>query len=124
MKTFDKYAYLESVESPSVRASYRRTLEKHNAWSTIANVDVRVFCFTERYYKNGRKNFPKKPSETERFDWGPREYLNCITAIPFFKDRVEMGYTQYGFIPVKLTHYSFDGNLKWVRRFAFEDRED
>ena len=122
MKTFDKYAYLDSVESARTKASYLKTLEKYNVWTTIANIDLKVTCVSEKYRKDGRKTFPTTPTEAEVIDhWTTEQYLNCITSIPFFRDRVEKGYTPYGYVPIKLTSYSPDGNEKWVRRFTFTE---
>lgn len=123
MKAFDYNAWFNEAH-PAFQKSYRKTLDKYNVSRSFYYTDQKVFLKVERFRKDGRKNFPSKPCETEYFDWGTREYLNAVTAIPFFKDRVTMGYTAWGYIPVMMTCYSPDGNEKIRRTFHFEAQED
>lgn len=66
-------------------------------------------------YNRYGKRWKEKSSETK--DVSGEFYYNCLSSIPFFKDRVERAYTYAGYIPVKLTCYSPDKTIKIVREF-------
>ena len=60
------------------------------------------------------------PTETIEKEFHVDNYLNVISSIPIFKDRVTYGNTMYGRIPMKLSCISWGtGNLKAVREFKF-----
>ena len=51
-------------------------------------------------------------------------YMNVIESIPFFRrlgsERVSMGYTYVGYVPVEISSISPDGTEKIVRKYKFE----
>jgi len=83
-------------------------------------------CETKRYVKNGRR-WTETDAETEPMTG--YYYCNGIDAIPFFRglggtERVELGHTCYGNIPVSITSTSPDGGTRIVRTFTFDGRRD
>lgn len=61
-----------------------------------------------------------KETSTETQDVSGEFYYNCLSAIPFFKDRVEQAYTYAGYIPVKLVCYSPNKMIKIVHEFNID----
>lgn len=72
-----------------------------------------------RYEKQGRKTFPKKPTETTVEKIPFEHYLNYISSIGFFGDYVEKTYTYCGYICTRLVAKSPDGQEKVERIFNF-----
>ncbi len=54
-------------------------------------------------------------------------YMNVVEAVPFFRklgtERVTMGYTYAGYVPVEISSISPDKTEKVVRRYKFEPAE-
>ena len=74
----------------------------------------------ETYEKLGRKNFPKKATETETQEISARQLACYLSSISFFGDRVEKNYTPAGYIATKLTCTSPDKEIKIIRKFRYE----
>lgn len=103
--------------------------------TATANINVEsidrlciVSVVTERYEcMESGKNWQSKPYQREEKEVDGQFYHNSVAAIPVFrslggKERVTMGYTFAGYIPVELTSVSPDGAEKVVRRFTFTPR--
>lgn len=73
-----------------------------------------------RYEKQGRKNFPKKPTTSEEHEADARNYACYLSSIGFFGDRIYESYTHCGCIPTRLTCVSPDGEIKVERIFKLE----
>jgi hypothetical protein len=78
---------------------------------------------TIKYYRrtsSGR--WSSKPYKTETLDYAVDQYLNTITSIPMFKDRVTREYLKWGYIPTRLSCVSWgDASTKAVREFTFKN---
>jgi hypothetical protein len=75
------------------------------------------------------KSWKKNPANVEEKEIKFEEYFNYLSSIEFFKnlggyERVEKTYTYKGYIPTKLTSISPDKNIKIVRSFKIEKKED
>jgi len=72
------------------------------------------------YYDKQSNGSWKKDIERSTIEKVSNEYYNnTIDAIPMFKDKVYRSYTKYGYIPTRLTAYSWgDGSTKVVREFT------
>ena len=92
--------------------------------SMQAEIDKGKYKLTvtsEEYHRTPSGRWQSKPYETETYDIGVEYYLNVITSIPIFKDRVSKGYTKYGYIPTELSCVSWGtGDTKARRVFKFE----
>ncbi len=88
--------------------------------SFCSKMDDKVGTVTTiRYEKHGSR-WVEKERKTEELTG--RFYCNCVDAVPFFRniggyERVGMGYTFMGYIPVEITSISPDKTMKTVRRF-------
>lgn len=82
--------------------------------------NYKVTMTQETYEKLGRKNFPKKPTETEIEEIDARQLACYLSSISFFGDRVEKNYTPAGYIATKLTCTSPNKEIKIIRRFKYE----
>lgn len=74
------------------------------------------------------KSWKSKPDSEECRKIPAEWYHNYFDAIPFFRnlggsERVEMGYTYAGYLPVLLTSISPDREKKIVRKFYVLDDE-
>ena len=75
----------------------------------------------KRYEKGNRKGFPRKPTEETKEIIDARQYACYVSSIGFFKDKVSMGYTFFGYIPVGLKAISWgNGDTKVIREFNFK----
>ena len=105
--------------------NYKKELVKMNVWDEIECLDefYTITLTQETYEKQGRKCFPRKATETEVSEITTRNYLNYLTSIGFFGDRVEKSYTYIGLVPTKLTCTSPDKEVKIIRRFKIERKD-
>jgi hypothetical protein len=78
---------------------------------------------TKIWYLESRKDFSKIPQSIEAEEITARQYACYITSIGFFNDRVSRSYTPVGIIPVRLTCYSPDRNIKIERTFSVIERD-
>ena len=83
-------------------------------------VNYKITMTKEIYEKLGRKNFPRKATETETVEINARQLACYLSSISFFNDRVEKNYTTAGYIATKLTCTSPDKEIKIIRRFKYE----
>ena len=83
-------------------------------------VNYKVTMTQEKYEKLGRKNFPRKATETEVKEINARQLACYLSSISFFNDRVERNYTPAGYIATKLTCTSPDKETKIIRKFRYE----
>ena len=77
---------------------------------------------TTKFEKHGSR-WKKVGENTEELTG--RFYCNCVDAVPFFRniggyERVGMGYTYMGYIPVEVVSISPDKMQKVVRDFKIE----
>lgn len=86
----------------------------------LYNIEVK----TEVYFKDGRKNFPKKPSKVEDYQVISLDYfMNFISGIGCFNDRIEKGYTQVGYLMKKSSCKNpYDNNTKIIRYFRYNHK--
>ena len=83
-------------------------------------VNYKITMTKEIYEKLGRKNFPRKATETETTVINARQLACYLSSISFFNDRVERNYTPAGYIATKLTSTSPDKEIKIIRKFRYE----
>ena len=103
------------------KKSYRVTLKHYPATSALFEVENVGVCRITTESKNG-KSWKASDVKTEEMNF--EYYFNTLEAIPFFRnlggrERVTNAQTQYGYIPVKLTSISPDGNTRTIREFIF-----
>ena len=82
--------------------------------------NCKITMTKETYEKLGRKNFPKKATETEVKEINARQLACYLSSISFFNDRVERNYTPAGYIVTKLTCISPNKETKIIRKFKYE----
>ena len=82
--------------------------------------NYKITMTQETYEKLGRKNFPRKATETETQEINARQLACYLSSISFFGDRVEKNYTPAGYIATKLTCTSPDKEIKIIRKFRYE----
>lgn len=75
---------------------------------------------SNRYEKQGRKNFPKNPTTTEKEVISARNYACYMSSIGFFGDKVYKSYTYCGYIPTRIVCKNPDNTVKVERIFKFE----
>ena len=83
----------------------------------------KIILKKEEYRKEGRKNFPKNPSETTTREITIEEYDNIFSSTDFFKslggsERIYKNYTLAGYIPTKLVSISPDEEIKIIRKIS------
>ena len=92
-----------------------------NMQEAIDEGKYRLTVTHEKYHRTPGGRWQKKPYESKTEVIGAEFYMNIITAIPLFKDRVSMEYTKYGRIPTELSCVSWGtGETKARRIFKFE----
>ena len=82
--------------------------------------NYKITMTQETYEKLGRKNFPRKATETETQEISARQLACYLSSISFFNDRIEKNYTTAGYIATKLTSTSPDKEIKIIRKFRYE----
>lgn len=94
---------------------------------TIVNAlkGYKIILTKEEYKKEGRKYFPKKPTNTSVEEITYKEYDNIFFSINFFKslggsERVYKSYTIAGYIPTKLVSTSPGKETKVIRKIRIE----
>ena len=114
----NEYADLPYIE---FRKKFHRTLKAYPGMECTYNPHYVYRVETTKYYKRGNKWIEKEGEKMIETVPG-NYYMNMIDAIPFFRnlggsERVTMGYTLAGYIPVQLSSISPDGKEKIVRKF-------
>lgn len=109
--------------------SYIKILAKYNVYlGEMANMqaaidrgEFKLTIVNERYHRTPSGRWQSKPYETQTQEIDAEFYMNTITSIPLFKDRVVKTYTQYGYIPTELSCVSWGtADTKAKRTFKFE----
>lgn len=103
------------------RKKFYSTLKRYPGMECTYNPHYAYRIETTKYYKIGSKWHEKTDERTVETVPG-HYYMNMIDAIPFFRnlggsERVQMGYTLAGYIPVQLSSISPDGKEKILRKF-------
>lgn len=114
----NEYADMSYIEFTK---KFHRTLKRYPGMECTYNPHYAYEVTTTKYYKVGSKWHEKTEEKTVETVPG-NYYMNMIDAIPFFRnlggsERVAMGYTLAGYIPVQLSSISPDGTEKIVRKF-------
>ena len=101
---------------------YEKLFKKYNLFlSDFNTLENYTITMTEnRYEKQGRKNFPQKPTTTKTENITVRQYACYMSSIDFFNDRVEKTYTSFGYKPYRLTCKNPSNDLKIERIFDFK----
>ena len=108
---------------------YNKVFEKYgvsipemaNMQAEIEEGKYRVVVTSEKFHRTASGRWQSKPFETETKEIDARNYINIISAIPLFKDRVKKAYTKYGYLPIELTCISWGtAETKARRTFKFE----
>ena len=73
----------------------------------------------ESFEKLGRKCFPAKATKEEYTVLPLGNYLNTITGVLFFHDRVTRCYDRFGYIPHSMTCHNPDNTKKIRRTFKY-----
>lgn len=102
-------------------AKYHDTLRKYPGMECAYNAHWAYRCTTTKYYKIGGKWHEAENGTSVEIVPG-NYYLNTVASIPVFRglggsERVTMGYTCAGYIPVQVSSISPDRKEKIVRRF-------
>ena len=95
--------------------------EMANMQEAIDNGKYKITLTSEKYHRTPSGRWQSKPYESETIEINAEYYMNTISSIPIFKDRVRSSYTQYGYIPTELSCVSWGtGETKAKRTFRFE----
>lgn len=102
--------------------NYRSVLKTYPGIGNLCEIPGIIGkCETVKYERRGNswKEVSRK-TENMTSDF----YLNCVTAIPFFRslggsERVERGYCMRGYLPLQISSISPDGTMKTKRNFKF-----
>lgn len=112
---------------------YGSTLREYGVYMTdmsqlqadVENGITEIILEKEMFKRLPSGRFPVKPYERSTETVSAEFYLNAISSIPFFKDRVKRSYTLYGHIPTELSCISWGtGDTKATRKFKFIKRGD
>ena len=115
MKDIIEMTYVE------FRKAYHGTLKKYPGMECAYNPHYEYIMQHTKFEKVGAK-WIEKESERYTETITGQHFMNIIDAMPFFrnlggKERVTMGYTLAGYIPVQLDSIAPDGTEKIVRKF-------
>lgn len=122
-----KYEY--EVELNKIFRKYITILSKYgvsipqmaNMQNAIDNGKYKITVIEEKFEKTKSGKWSSNPYKTNTEEIDVEYYLNVISSIPMFKDKVKYKCTKYGKIPYKLTCTSWgDGTVKSIRTFRFE----
>ena len=107
MKTYKEFCELVN--------SYKKAFKKCNVNASMLCDLQNNYVITETItYKEGRK-----VSRHETKVISAEYFGNVLTAVLFFNDRIEKGYTMAGYLPVKLTAVSPDKKTRVIREYAY-----
>ncbi len=114
--------FFEGISPDEFSKTYKWMLKKYPGTSAAHTYFDRPFATIEeiKYEKSGSKW--EEVSRKDKKVITGEFYANCVNAVPFFKnlggrEKVELGYTKAGYIPVYIASISPDGNSKTVRKF-------
>lgn len=119
MELFTNYMEWKK-EAGDYAAKYSKLFSKYGIDPyTMEGHKVVVIEKKETFEKLGRKCYPKKATETEYSVLPLGNYLNTVTGVLFFHDRVERSYTRFGYIPYSMTCHNPDQTKKIRRTFDY-----
>jgi hypothetical protein len=107
-------------EAGDYAAEYSKLFSKYGIDPyTMEGYKVVVIEKKETFEKLGRKCYPKKATKEELTVLPLGNYLNTVTGVMFFHDRVERSYTRFGYIPYSMTCHNPDHTTKIRRTFDY-----
>lgn len=120
MELFTNYREWKK-EAGEYATKYEKLFSKYEIDPYTMENRVVVIEKKEIFEKLGRKCYPKKATVTEYSVLPLGNYLNTVTGVLFFHDRVERSYTKYGYIPYTMTCHKPDNTKKIRRTFKYVD---
>jgi hypothetical protein len=98
---------------------YNWATRKYPCTTNLYELPLEIIARKESYEKVGRKWILV---EEEKFRWNVENYMNCVDAVPFFRnlggyERVTQNYTKYGFLPIQIDSINPDRTKKSVYKF-------
>ena len=118
---FDFWGYINKIDGEGWKKSYLKVFRDMGVCESLVWNNVIAICKTEHFEKQGRKNYPKKATTTDYNALTLDMYLNSLTGILFFHDRVYKTYHKYGYIPLYMTCHNPDQTVKVRRSFEYID---
>ena len=107
MKTYNEFHELVN--------SYKKAFKKCNVNASVLSDLQNNYIISETItYKEGRKVTSRETKVISAEYFG-----NVLTAVLFFNDRIEKGYTMAGYLPVKLTAISPDKKTRVIREYTY-----
>lgn len=104
--------------------AHKFTAGKMTNIGSLYGIEKKVFILTQiTYTKNERGKWTETDRTTEKVT--PEFYLNTIDAVPFFRnmgglERLESGYTYFGYMPIKVSSTNPDRTKKIERLFKVD----
>lgn len=123
-KYFDFWQYINGIENEHYKKMYESLFCKLGVRHDLVWRNVIVVLTVEEFEKQGRKNYPTKPTNVYYNVLTMDRYLNCLTGILFFHDRVKKCYHKYGYIPLYSTCHNPDCTKKIRRNYEYIDLDD
>lgn len=118
MKLFTNYMEWKK-EAGDYAAKYEKLFSKYGINPYAMEKRVLVIEKKETFEKLGRKCYPAKATKTEYTVLPFDNYLNTITGVLFFHDRVTRCYDRFGYIPYTMTCSNPDNTKKIRRTFQY-----
>jgi hypothetical protein len=113
-------SYMEwKKEAGDYAAKYEKLFSKYGINPYAMEKRVLVIEKKENFEKLGRKCYPAKATKTEYTVLPFGNYLNTITGVLFFHDRVTRCYDRFGYIPYSMTCSNPDHTKKIRRTFDY-----
>lgn len=122
-KYFDFWQYMEGIEE-GYKKIYEKVFCDMGVRLSLVWENAVVICTTETFEKLGRQYYPKKATTTTYNVFTMDRYLNCLTGVLFFHDRVKKAYHKQGYIPLYMTCHNPDSTKKVRRSFEYVDLDD
>lgn len=123
-KYFDFWNYMNGIENEHYKKVYEKLFYDLGVRLDLVWRNAIVVLTVEEFEKQGRKNYPAKPTNVYYNALTMDKYLNCLTGILFFHDRVKKAYHKYGYIPLYSTCHNPDSTKKIRRNYEYIDLED
>jgi hypothetical protein len=118
MELFTNYIEWKK-EAGDYAAEYEKLFSKYGINPYAMEKRVLVIEKKETFEKLGRKCYPAKATKTEYTVLPFCNYLNTITGVLFFHDRVTRCYDRFGYIPYSMTCSNPDHTKKIRRTFQY-----
>ena len=106
-------------EAGDYAAKYEKLFSKYGINPYTMEKRVIVIEKKETYEKLGRKCYPAKATKEEYNVLPFGNYLNTITGVLFFHDRVTRCYDRFGYVPYTMTCSNPDHTKKIRRTFQY-----